>query len=109
MSLLTENLQGWITEKKETVLTTRIFDIEKKLCYRTNASLEKRQNITKKDLVEFHTIHSKDFVQCIPLIYQNNQVHVVLISQYRYGTEDFVLEFPGGIIDDGEDPQKAVF
>ena len=29
---------------------------------------------------------------------------VVLVRQYRHGTQDFVWEFPGGVVDDGENP-----
>ncbi len=32
---------------------------------------------------------------------------VVLIDQYRFGIESYILELPGGIVDDGEDHQQA--
>jgi ADP-ribose pyrophosphatase len=32
----------------------------------------------------------------------NNEV--VLVSQYRHGVCDVLLEFPGGVVEDGEDP-----
>ncbi len=32
---------------------------------------------------------------------------VVLIRQWRYGSEDWTLEIPGGIVDPGEDPADA--
>lgn len=31
----------------------------------------------------------------------------VLIRQYRFGTEDFAIEIPGGMIDPGESPREA--
>lgn len=33
---------------------------------------------------------------------KNNEV--VLVSQYRHGVCDVLLEFPGGVVEDGEDP-----
>jgi len=29
---------------------------------------------------------------------------IVLVKQYRHGTCDVLLEFPGGVVEDGEDP-----
>ena len=31
----------------------------------------------------------------------------MLVRQFRFGVEEFSLEFPGGIIDPGEDPMVA--
>src|SRR5271166_1054928 len=33
--------------------------------------------------------------------------HVVLVWQYRFGTDALSLEIPGGVIDHGEDPAQA--
>jgi 8-oxo-dGTP pyrophosphatase MutT (NUDIX family) len=33
--------------------------------------------------------------------------HLVLVRQFRYGTDAFSLEIPGGVIDRGEDPVAA--
>ena len=32
---------------------------------------------------------------------------VVLVKQYRHGTQDFVWEFPGGVVDDDENPMDG--
>jgi ADP-ribose pyrophosphatase len=32
---------------------------------------------------------------------------VVLVKQYRYGVCETLLEFPGGVVEDGEDPQEG--
>ena len=32
---------------------------------------------------------------------------VVLVKQYRHGVEDVLWEFPGGVVEDGEDPLDA--
>lgn len=33
---------------------------------------------------------------------------VVLIRQYRHGVREILWEIPGGVIDDGEDPQEGI-
>ncbi|MDX1665782.1 MAG: NUDIX hydrolase [Saprospiraceae bacterium] len=35
------------------------------------------------------------------------QEHILFVRQYRFGIEAETLELPGGIVDDGEDPQTA--
>lgn len=32
---------------------------------------------------------------------------IVLVEQYRHGTDEITLEIPGGAVDDGEDPETA--
>ena len=34
--------------------------------------------------------------------------NVVLVRQYRHGVCDVLLEFPGGVVEDGEDPREGV-
>jgi 8-oxo-dGTP pyrophosphatase MutT (NUDIX family) len=43
-------------------------------------------------------------VQIIPLTPARE---VVMVRQYRHGPADFVLEIPGGLVDDGEEPAVA--
>jgi len=33
---------------------------------------------------------------------------VVLVRQYRHGVREVLLEFPGGVVEDGEDPAEGV-
>lgn len=47
----------------------------------------------------FFVLESPDWVNIIPLTPEGN---VVMIRQYRHGTEDVTLEVPGGMVDGGE-------
>ena len=53
---------------------------------------------------DYFRIQSRDWVQIIPL---TGSGEVVMVRQYRHGPSDFVLEIPGGIVDDGEVPAAA--
>lgn len=53
---------------------------------------------------DFFVIESPDWVNILPLTSTGN---VVLISQFRHGSEDIMLEVPGGMVDAGEDPATA--
>ncbi|HOF10463.1 MAG TPA: NUDIX hydrolase [Opitutaceae bacterium] len=53
---------------------------------------------------EFVSIHASDWVNVVPL---TTDGRLVLVRQFRYGINDFSLEVPGGVIEDGEDPVVA--
>ena len=43
-------------------------------------------------------------VGMIPLIANGNQTDIILIAVYRPATDRFMIEFPGGLLDEGEFP-----
>lgn len=53
---------------------------------------------------EFVLLHSPDWVNVVPLTAEGR---VVLIRQWRQGSQQTTLEIPGGIIDPGETPAQA--
>jgi 8-oxo-dGTP pyrophosphatase MutT (NUDIX family) len=52
----------------------------------------------------FYRIRSQDWTQVVPI---TKAGEIVLVRQYRHGTERFTLEIPGGLVDAGEDPGEA--
>lgn len=53
---------------------------------------------------EFYYIDSRDWVIVIA---RTRAGELILVRQFRWGTDALSWEFPGGIIDDGEDPVTA--
>ncbi|MEP7219043.1 MAG: NUDIX hydrolase [Bacteroidota bacterium] len=53
---------------------------------------------------EFYYIDSKDWVNVVAL---TGNDEIILIRQYRHGTDEIELEIPGGILDEGESPEDA--
>ncbi len=53
---------------------------------------------------DFFVIESPDWVNIIAI---NKADEVVLIEQFRHGTEEMELELPGGLVDDGEAAEEA--
>ena len=83
-------LKSWQRIDSETVYSCRIFSLQK------NRSRSPRTNKEH----DFFVLDSGDWVNIIPVTADDR---VVLIRQYRHGTEDFTLEIPGGMVDQ-EDP-----
>ena len=56
-------------------------------------------NLLDATIFEFRT-----WANVLPL---TKDGEVVLVGQYRHGVCDVVWEFPGGVVDDGEDPEAG--
>lgn len=85
-------MKPWLKVHSEQIADCRVFTVHKKLSYKASGNTERTH--------DFYVFHSGDWVNIIPLT-ENNEV--VLIEQYRHGTEGFTLEIPGGSVD-AEDP-----
>lgn len=87
----------WRPLSKKTVFSTRVFTI---------------QEITSKSPVEtdhiFYALHANDWVIVIPVLQNHNgEDQFLLVTQWRHGTSSESIEFPGGVIDEGELPEDA--
>jgi len=54
---------------------------------------------------EFFVIKNPDWVNVIGL---TGDEQAIFIEQYRPGTESMIFEIPGGMVEDGDDPDSAV-
>ena len=52
----------------------------------------------------FYRLEGNDWINVIPITKDNE---VVMVKQYRMGTETIELEVPGGILEDNEEPEEA--
>lgn len=53
---------------------------------------------------DFYCIEAVDWINIIPLTAQGE---VVMIEQYRHGSDEVTLEIPGGMVDEGETAETA--
>ena len=72
----------------------RIFEVHKRKMLRESDQKE----------CEFYVIETNDWVNVLPVT--SNQ-EIILVRQFRYGTEGYSLEPPGGVIEKGENPILA--
>ncbi len=87
-------IEGWELGEKETVLETPVVKIKSGpvRCKRTGKS---------------RSFYYLDFPGWVNVIAITKEKEMVLIEQYRYGTNRPELEIPGGVIEPGEDPVEA--
>ena len=56
----------------------------------------------------FTSVAARDWAIVVPLVELEGVLSCVMVRQYRHGAEAFFMEFPGGIVEEGEDPAVGV-
>lgn len=84
----------WRRRSSEQLADCRVFQVRRDL------------SVSPRDGSEhsFFVLEAPDWINVIPLTADDE---VVLIEQYRHGTEELTLEIPGGMVDGGETPRDA--
>lgn len=85
---------AWIRQQSNEIADCRVFKVREDLSRRASDGAEHK----------FFVIENPDWVNVIALTAKNE---IVLIDQYRHGTEEIALEIPGGMVDRGEDAAIA--
>lgn len=87
-------IKTWPCIASKTTYSNRIFSIK------TNTTRSPRTGNEH----EFFVIESSDWVNIIPV---TDDRHVVMVRQYRHGSNRITLEIPGGMLDPGDTAEKA--
>ncbi|MGE5479043.1 MAG: NUDIX hydrolase [Chloroflexota bacterium] len=84
----------WRTLSSEKIADLKIFDAYEKV----------RENPATGAQGKFVALDSADWVNIVPVTSAGN---IVMVEQYRHGTDSIVLELPGGLANRGEEPSIA--
>lgn len=84
-----KEVQPWITLSREEILDCRIFSVLR---------LRRRSQATGAER-EFYALDSRDWVNVVAV---TRDRELVLVRQYRQGSDEISLEVPGGIADGEE-------
>lgn len=84
----------WKVKKSEQINSYRIFSTRK----------DTSESQVNGDQHDFYVIQSPDWINVIPVTADND---IVLIKQFRHGTQSVTIEIPGGMVDRGEEPLEA--
>jgi 8-oxo-dGTP pyrophosphatase MutT (NUDIX family) len=91
---MSENVETWKRISSKEIADCRVFKVREDLCERTSDA--------KK--ATFFVLENPDWVNIIAI---TTDKKIVLIEQFRYGTEEIILEIPGGMIDENEAAETA--
>jgi 8-oxo-dGTP pyrophosphatase MutT (NUDIX family) len=89
-----EGVQPWRRVNEKVVADYRIFRMADETYARPDGAGE----------FPFYVILSVDWVNVVPVTPEGK---VVLIRQWRAGSDEVAIEVPGGMVDPGEDPQHS--
>jgi len=88
------HIDEWLRIDEEHVADMRIFDV-------TRRTLRNPRNGKDRAIAR---IESRDWVNVVAVTTNDE---LVLVRQWRHGTEHVTLEIPGGMVDPGESPAEA--
>lgn len=89
-------IQAWKRLSAKTILECPAFRVEQARM-QAPESLDKREG-------DYYRLATGDWVNVVAL---DEEGRMLMIRQYRHGTETLTLELPGGRVDPGEDPAEA--
>lgn len=85
---------SWRRQRSEIIADCRVFQVRRDVSVSPHRGSEH----------DFFVLESSDWINIIPLTANDE---VVMIEQYRHGSEEVTLEIPGGMVDAGESPRDA--
>lgn len=56
----------------------------------------------------FYVLDVPDWAMVVPVLRGEDGNRFIMVRQYRHGSAQVTLEFPGGVVEPGEDPAKTV-
>lgn len=86
--------QRWETVERRIHADCKVFKVMRHYCRHPRSQVED----------DFYVITALDWVVALALTPERE---LVMVNQYRFGTEDLSWEFPAGIVEPGEDPVAA--
>jgi len=89
-----EQPETWTRTKTKEIADCRVFKVREDFCRRETDDAEHN----------FFVIESPDWVNVVAL---TKEKAVILIEQFRHGTQEITLEIPGGMVDGRENPETA--
>jgi 8-oxo-dGTP pyrophosphatase MutT (NUDIX family) len=86
----------WKEEGRKKVFESRVFSVHESSCRTPDDKLR-----------PYPVIDAPDWAIVVPVLETQQGEKVLMVRQWRHGTRDMSLEFPGGVFEPGESPETA--
>ncbi|MDR0623928.1 MAG: NUDIX hydrolase [Treponema sp.] len=86
----------WQEAESTEVFRGRVFSVRESVC-----------TSPENDLRTYTVIHSPDWAIVVPVLKTAGGEKFVMVRQWRHGSRELSLEFPGGVFEAGEDAAQA--
>jgi ADP-ribose diphosphatase len=87
-------MNKWIIKSEQELFRRRIFAVKDIECYHPD------KNVTHR----FFTLNTPDWINVVAVTEEGT---FIMVKQHRLGTDEFTLETPGGLIEEGEPPEET--
>ncbi|MFA7565500.1 MAG: NUDIX hydrolase [Alkalispirochaeta sp.] len=87
----------WREIGSETVLDAHIFSV-----------IRSRRQASDGRTADYYTMETPDWANVVALTGNSREECFIMVRQFRHGNMKVCLEFPGGVVEAGEDPGDAV-
>lgn len=68
---------------------------------------ERRNQGPGNRLGRFVVLEAPDWATVVPVVRRGGESFFLMVRQYRHGSDEVSVEFPGGVVERGEDPAAA--
>jgi 8-oxo-dGTP pyrophosphatase MutT (NUDIX family) len=86
----------WREEGRKTLYEGPVFSVDERIC--RSPDNEKRS---------YTVLNAADWAIVVPVLTEGEKRQFVMVRQWRHGALELSLEFPGGVIEEGESPGAA--
>lgn len=93
---MNEQELAWKEENRKQVFDCRVFSVYESYC-----------RSPRDELRTFSVLDAADWAIVVPVLDTPKGRRFVMVWQWRFGSQGLSLEFPGGVFEPGEDPEKA--
>jgi len=97
---MNEEKLAWKEERREKILDCHIFSVWKSYCKAPGAQND-------SGVGTFSLIDARDWAIVIPVLSTPDGDKFVMVWQWRFGSKEMSLEFPGGVFEPKENPEQA--
>jgi len=90
----------WTEQERKQVFNSKVFSVWESYCKAPESQKNRESQV-------FTVIDARDWVIVVPVIDSPDGKQFIMVWQWRHGSQSLSLEFPGGVMEQGESPDET--